>query len=90
VVHRRPSCLIWASWFTWFCNRALICADTFRAGAYDQLKQNAIKAGIPYFGSYSETDPAVLAEAGVDKFKVIDIHMVIDDDDAHRVTLMMI
>eukprot|EP01027_Heterolobosea_sp_BB2_P007850 GEZU01011657.1.p1 GENE.GEZU01011657.1~~GEZU01011657.1.p1 ORF type:complete len:180 (+),score=25.01 GEZU01011657.1:54-593(+) len=31
----------------------LICADTFRAGAFDQLKQNATKAGIPFFGRYS-------------------------------------
>lgn len=63
---------------------ALICADTYRAGAYDQLKQNAIKAGIPYYGSYSEADPAVLAEAGVDKFKVhytIDITICSSPDD---------
>ena len=29
---------------------ALICADTFRAGAFDQLKQNAAKARIPFYG----------------------------------------
>jgi signal recognition particle subunit SRP54 len=29
---------------------ALVCADTFRAGAFDQLKQNATKAKIPYYG----------------------------------------
>ncbi|CAB1335455.1 unnamed protein product, partial [Coregonus sp. 'balchen'] len=29
----------------------LICADTFRAGAFDQLKQNATKARIPFYGS---------------------------------------
>ena len=40
---------------------ALICADTFRAGAFDQLKQNATKAKIPFFGSYTETDPAKIA-----------------------------
>lgn len=28
----------------------LVCADTFRAGAYDQLKQNATKAQIPFYG----------------------------------------
>merc|ERR1739838_1098712 len=32
----------------------LVCADTFRAGAYDQLKQNATKARIPFYGSYQE------------------------------------
>ncbi|EQL01489.1 signal recognition particle 54 kDa protein [Ophiocordyceps sinensis CO18] len=43
----------------------LVCADTFRAGAFDQLKQNATKAKIPYYGSLTETDPAAVARAGV-------------------------
>ena len=30
----------------------LICADTFRAGAFDQLKQNATKARIPFYGRW--------------------------------------
>ena len=30
----------------------LVCADTFRAGAYDQLKQNSTKARIPFYGRY--------------------------------------
>lgn len=32
---------------------ALVCADTFRADAFDQLKQNATKAKIPYYGRFS-------------------------------------
>lgn len=32
----------------------LVCADTFRAGAYDQLKQNATKAQIPFYGRYAK------------------------------------
>jgi signal recognition particle subunit SRP54 len=28
----------------------MICADTFRAGAFDQLRQNAIKIKVPYYG----------------------------------------
>ena len=28
----------------------LVCADTFRAGAFDQLKQNATKARVPFYG----------------------------------------
>lgn len=28
---------------------ALVRADTFRVGAFDQLKQNAIKAKIPFY-----------------------------------------
>lgn len=34
---------------------ALVCADTFRAGAFDQLKQNATKAKIPFYGRYCLT-----------------------------------
>lgn len=35
---------------------SLVCADTFRAGAFDQLKQNATKCRIPFYGSYTDTD----------------------------------
>ena len=48
---------------------ALVCADTFRAGAFDQLKQNATKVRIPFYGSYTETDPVQIAEEGVSLFK---------------------
>ena len=48
----------------------LVCADTFRAGAYDQLKQNATKARIPFYGSYTEADPVVIAAEGVNMFQV--------------------
>ena len=48
---------------------ALVCADTFRAGALDQLKQNATKVQIPYYGSFQETDPAIIAANGVKRFR---------------------
>jgi len=48
---------------------ALICADTFRAGAFDQLRQNAMKIKVPYYGSYGEADPVKVAEEGVESFK---------------------
>ena len=48
---------------------AMVCADTFRAGAFDQLKQNAMKIKVPFYGSYTETDPVKIAADGVDKFK---------------------
>ena len=57
----------------------LVCADTFRAGAFDQLKQNATKAKIPFYGSYSEVDPVVVAEAGVNLFKKERYDLVIID-----------
>lgn len=57
----------------------LICADTFRAGAFDQLKQNATKARIPFYGSYTEIDPVVIAQDGVDKFKQENFEIIIVD-----------
>lgn len=63
----------------------LVCADTFRAGAFDQLKQNATKAKIPYYGSLTETDPAVVAKEGVDKFKKEKFEIIIvDTSGRHR------
>ena len=57
----------------------LVCADTFRAGAYDQLKQNATKAKIPYYGSLTQTDPAIVAAEGVARFKKEKFEIIIVD-----------
>lgn len=57
----------------------LICADTFRAGAFDQLKQNATKARIPFYGSYTEIDPVIIAQEGVEKFKAENFEIIIVD-----------
>ncbi|KAM3960526.1 signal recognition particle 54k [Aphomia sociella] len=58
---------------------SLVCADTFRAGAYDQVKQNCTKARIPFYGSYTEVDPVVIATTGVDMFKKEGFEMIIVD-----------
>jgi signal recognition particle subunit SRP54 len=47
---------------------ALVGADTYRAGAHEQLKQNAIKVGVPFYGNTCETDPAIVAAAGCELF----------------------
>lgn len=47
----------------------LVCADTFRAGAFEQLKMNAAKIKCPFFGHKKETDPVKIAKEGVDFFK---------------------
>jgi len=57
----------------------LVCADTYRAGAFAQLKQNATKAGIPFYGNILESDPVVIAGAGVEKFKEEKFDMIIVD-----------
>eukprot|EP00897_Mesotaenium_endlicherianum_P001704 jgi/Mesen1/1561/ME000134S00680 len=64
---------------------ALVCADTFRAGAFDQLKQNATKAKIPFYGSYTETDPAKIGQEGVERFKKEGCDLIIvDTSGRHR------
>jgi signal recognition particle subunit SRP54 len=58
---------------------ALLCCDTFRAGAYDQLAQNATRAKIPFYGSYTERDPVKLAHDGLEKFKEVGNDIIIVD-----------
>lgn len=58
---------------------ALVCADTFRAGAFDQLKQNSGRIKVPFYGSYTETDPVQIAVEGVEYFKKEGFEMIIVD-----------
>lgn len=48
---------------------AVVGADTFRAGAYEQLQMNAKRAGVPFFGMKGETDPIKVAREGVRTFR---------------------
>jgi signal recognition particle subunit SRP54 len=64
---------------------AMVCADTFRAGAFDQLKQNATKLRVPFYGSYTEADPVTIAEEGVRKFSDDGYEVIIvDTSGRHR------
>ncbi|OEL31955.1 Signal recognition particle 54 kDa protein 2 [Dichanthelium oligosanthes] len=58
---------------------ALVCADMFWAGAFDQLKQNASKAKIPFYGSYVESDPVKIVVEGVDRFRKEKCNLIIVD-----------
>ncbi|EFA81136.1 signal recognition particle 54 kDa subunit [Heterostelium album PN500] len=58
---------------------AMVCADTFRAGAFDQLKHNATKAKIPFYGSDTDRDPVAVAKKGVDIFKKDGAEIIIVD-----------
>eukprot|EP01116_Phalansterium_solitarium_P000435 TRINITY_DN10283_c0_g1_i1.p1 TRINITY_DN10283_c0_g1~~TRINITY_DN10283_c0_g1_i1.p1 ORF type:complete len:496 (+),score=158.45 TRINITY_DN10283_c0_g1_i1:100-1587(+) len=57
----------------------VVCADTFRAGAFDQLKQNAAKIKVPFYGSYTEADPVKVAQEGVAVFKKENYDIIIVD-----------
>ena len=41
----------------------VICADTFRPGAYNQLKQLAESIKVPFYGEPDEKDPVALSRA---------------------------
>ncbi|GMF14362.1 unnamed protein product [Phytophthora lilii] len=57
----------------------MVCADTFRAGAFDQLKQNSTKLRIPFYGSYTEADPVRIAEEGVAQFRAENYELILVD-----------
>lgn len=58
---------------------ALLCADTFRAGAYDQLKQNAARVKVRFYGHMAESDPVVIAREGVAELKKEKYEVIIVD-----------
>mmetsp|Transcript_5921 Transcript_5921/g.8738 ORF Transcript_5921/g.8738 Transcript_5921/m.8738 type:complete len:496 (-) Transcript_5921:1673-3160(-) len=67
----------------WKC--AMVCADTFRAGALDQLRQNALKLRIPFYGNFAEADPIKIAYDGVTQFKKEKYEIIIvDTSGRHR------
>lgn len=57
----------------------MICADTFRAGALHQLKQNAIAVKVPYYGDHEEQDPVKVSADGVEHFKNLGHDLIIVD-----------
>lgn len=63
---------------------AMVCADTFRAGAFDQLKQNATKLRVPFYGSYTEADPVVIAAEGVESFSKKYEVILVDTSGRHK------
>lgn len=53
--------------------------DTSNPATKSGRKQNATRANIPFYGSYSETDPVQLALEGVTKFKSEKFDIIIVD-----------
>ncbi len=58
---------------------ALICADTFRLGAYEQLKQLAQQLEIPFYGEPSSKDAVRIAKNGISLFKEEGVEAIIID-----------
>ncbi len=62
---------------------ALVCTDTFRPGAYAQLKQLAERANIPVYGETNEKKSEKIALRGLKQFRDYDV-VVIDTAGRHK------
>ncbi|RLI15697.1 signal recognition particle protein Srp19, partial [Candidatus Bathyarchaeota archaeon] len=62
---------------------ALICADTYRPGAYAQLQQLASKISVPLYGEPKKKDPVKIAINGLKQFSDKDV-VIIDTAGRHK------
>jgi signal recognition particle subunit SRP54 len=62
---------------------ALICADTYRPGAYAQLQQLAARINVPIFGDPQAKDPVKVVQAGLKQFIDKDI-VIVDSAGRHK------
>jgi signal recognition particle subunit SRP54 len=62
---------------------ALICADTYRPGAYAQLQQLATRINVPIFGDPKAKDPVKVVQAGLKQFNDKDI-VIVDSAGRHK------
>lgn len=62
---------------------ALICADTYRAGALAQLSQLAAQINVPIYGDEKGKNPVKIALDGLAKFKDYDV-IIIDTAGRHK------
>ncbi|MEM3622245.1 MAG: signal recognition particle protein Srp54 [Candidatus Bathyarchaeia archaeon] len=62
---------------------ALICADTYRPGAYAQLQQLANKINVPLYGESNAKDPVKIALQGIKQFNDKEV-IIIDTAGRHK------
>jgi len=62
---------------------AVICADTFRPGAYDQLKQLADSINVDFYGEPGNDDPVKISRDGVKKFDGYEV-VIVDTSGRHK------
>ena len=55
---------------------AVVCADTFRAGAFDQLKALCEKQGVFFYGEKGNPDAPAVAKRGLEASKKYDVAIV--------------
>ncbi|PKP54485.1 MAG: signal recognition particle protein [Candidatus Altiarchaeales archaeon HGW-Altiarchaeales-3] len=64
-------------------NMGLICADTFRPAAYEQLKQLSEEIDVLFYGEKGEQNSLKIIRDGLEKFKNTDI-VIIDSEGRHK------
>jgi signal recognition particle subunit SRP54 len=55
---------------------AVVCADTFRPGAYDQLSQLCARIGVPFYGELENKDAVEITAHGIAELKRYDVILV--------------
>ena len=61
----------------------IICTDTFRPGAYNQLKQLADSINVPFYGEPEAKNPVELSKRGVKHFKDREV-VILDTSGRHK------
>ena len=61
----------------------LICADTYRPGAYAQLQQLATRTNTPFFGDLKQKDPVKVVREGLNQFSDKDL-IIVDTAGRHK------
>jgi signal recognition particle subunit SRP54 len=62
---------------------AVICADTFRPGAYAQLQQLANRINVPLYGDLKTKDPVKIVTEGLKQFSDKDL-VIVDTSGRHK------
>jgi signal recognition particle subunit SRP54 len=61
----------------------LICADTYRPGAYAQLQQLATRINTPFYGDLKQKDPVKVVREGLKQFNDKDL-IIVDTAGRHK------
>ena len=61
----------------------LICADTYRPGAYNQLQQLSTRTNTPFFGDLKAKDPVKVVKEGLKQFSDKDL-VIVDTAGRHK------
>jgi signal recognition particle subunit SRP54 len=62
---------------------ALVCTDTFRPGAFAQLRQLAEQINVPIYGDEKAKDAAKIAKKGLERFQNYDV-VIVDTAGRHK------